>query len=349
MMSEDSPSSARAAMFIAGMPRAATTWLCKCFNEHPQTAGFGESMFFGRRYVQPGEDGRYSQQQLRMILKRLGDGTCIHAVNGDGVGCLKRVSRENLADVIEAGFASLTHNPTPTEVFTTLLDTIAHAEGKQRAVEKTPHHLNWVDRIVESFPNARIVIMLREPYSFMLSYKHQGDRKSLKLRKTLRRLYHPMACAMIWRASMRSALAAQEHYPDHVLLVNHERVKESSTQVLDEVQQFFGLEPVDLASRMPRVNSSFSEDVPSQPRPSLRADDVFWMNRIAGRIMARAGYKQRKAPLQPLPILWSILRLPIWGINCAWILSRKVEGSFTRYFLRWFRPAKPRQSSASPS
>ncbi len=344
MAQRDAQSSpAQPARFIVGMPRAATTWLCKCFNERPDTAAFGESMFFGRRYVEPQAGGGYSDQQVQMLLTRYSEGACLQSVRGDGPGALKRVSRDNLAQVLERAFTNLPDTPTPAQAYQCIADAIAHAEGKSVAVEKTPHHLNWLDRIFEAFPEARIVVLLREPYAFMLSYKHQGDRKATDHRKRLERLYHPMACALIWRASMRSALAAQAHHGEQILFVEHERIKSDANAVLDEVQRFFQFEPMDLASRVPPDNTSF----PNQKRPELKPADVFWMNLICGRVMARAGYVRRRVPFDPLGIAWSILRLPLWGIGCLLTLRRIVDGSLTTYIMRWFRPQPPRASQAS--
>ena len=72
---------------IVGMARAATTWLCKCLNVHSEVVAFGESLFWGRRFVAPGPDGRYEPEQVESIRLQLRGGGCLESVLGDGAGC----------------------------------------------------------------------------------------------------------------------------------------------------------------------------------------------------------------------------------------------------------------------
>ncbi|MHC5022666.1 MAG: sulfotransferase family protein [Planctomycetota bacterium] len=336
------PPSTAAPRLIVGMSRAATTWLCKCLNEHPDVVAFGESLFWGRGYVTPHHAGRYDPAQVDDIRRRLRTGSCLEAVLGDGRGCLSNLDRARFGPLLDESFASLPTRPAPAEVFTALLEAVARGEGKSMAVEKTPHHLNWIDRILAAMPDARLVMMVREPYSFMLSYKHQGDRMEERVRRQFRRRYHPAGCAIVWRGAIRAALEAQRSCPRQVLLVEFSDVQDDPARVLDGVQRFFGLSPVALAARVPADNTSF----PDQPRPALRGEDVFWMNRVAGRTIGAAGWSRRPAPREPLRILVSILRLPFWGLWNLFSLRRIVRGSILAYLWRWYRPvtARPKET-----
>jgi hypothetical protein len=333
---------------IAGMPRAATTWLCKCLNEHPEVAAWGESLYWGRNFVEPrGDRGRYTPLQVDEILSRLSSGECLNAVAGDEPGCLRIVRRETFASLIETVRATLPPNPTPGELFASVGHAIARAEGKSISVEKTPHHLNWLDRIARELPESRVILMLREPYSFMLSYKHQGDRKREFVRKQFERRYHPLACALVWRGCVQAAQAASVNYPDHLLLVRQEDVRDNASDVLDRVQEFLTLRTrvpgAELASRIPQDNTSF----PGEKRPTLESDDIFWMNLIAGETIARAHYQRRPTPIDPVRIAWSIVRLPIWAIWNLFSLKRRVRGSIVLYLWRWIRPSRTQPAAGA--
>lgn len=322
--------------FIVGMPRAASRWLCRCLNAHPDAAAFGETLFWGRRYVAPESDGRYSPDQLHRAIDHLRSGFCVTRYSDDAPGSLRHVRDETFSDLLDVAFADVGERLTPGETFHRIISAIAHAEGARLVVEKTPHHLNWIDRIVAVMPTARFIILTREPYSFMLSYKHQGDRMRASVRKGFQRRYHPLAAAVVWRGSMISALAAQRHLPEQTHVVAHEDLREHPADVLAGVQRFLGLEVQPLADRVPPVNTSF----PKGDRPELGADDVFWMNRIAGRTMRAAGYSLRPTPKRPRPILRSILMLPIWAVWNLLSMRRIVDGSIIAYFWRWLRPAR---------
>lgn len=334
---------------IVGMPRAATAWLCKSLNEHPEVAAFGESLYWGRRYIEPrGFGGTYTPEQVQQLADRLRSGSCIHDVSGEGSGNLRNISKENFESVVDAVLARLGDSPTPGELFIALCDVIAEAEGKRIGIEKTPHHINWIDRITGALPNAKFAIMLREPYSFMLSYKHQGDRKREFVRKQFRRRYHPLACAVVWRGCMKAAIGVAKHDPDRALMIEHNDLRSDPAAQLERVRSFFELPPPALPGTIPMANSSF----PDGTRPELRADDIFWMNRIAGRLLIQAGYRRQPTPRNAAAvafICWSILRLPLWAILNLFSLKRRTSGSIFVYLRRWLKPAAARPAASAPS
>jgi hypothetical protein len=321
--------------FVVGMPRAATRWLCKCLNEHHDIAAFGESLYWGRRYVEPQPDGRYSPEQLRRVIDRLRDGFCVTRYSNNDPGALRVIRDTTFSDLLDSLFPDPNERPTPAEVFLRITGAIGNAEDAKVVVEKTPHHLNWIDRIVSAIPDAKFIIMLREPYSFMLSYKHQGDRRVERVRRSFERRYHPIGAALVWRGCMIAALAARKRLPEQTHDVPHDELRDSPGTVLDSVQQFLGVEVPLLVGRVPQDTLLFS----GAPRPELSAADIFWMNRIAGRTMREAGYAMRPTPRHPWPIIKSILILPVWAIRNIITMKRITDGSILAYFWRWIRPA----------
>ncbi len=329
--------------FIVGMSRAATTWMCKCLNEHPHAAAFGESVYWGRRYVQPESDGRYTAEQLEEIRLRLRAGDFIANVTRPGPGSFKSITQETIPSLVDEIFRGLPDRPTPGEVFTALCDAIAEAEGKDCAIEKTPHHINWADRILKALPEASFVVMLRDPYGFMLSYKHFGDSRPEWMRRKFRRRYHPFGCTLVWRGYIETAMAVRAVHPDQTHFVWFEDVKSDPNGVLDGVQEFLGLPNVDLLAQVPPDNTSF----PGHPRPSLRGEDVFWMNLLARRSIRRTGLEFQRVPLEPIRIIWSILRLPIWAVRNIFSMRKVLSGSVFSYLLRWVRPPRPESAGTT--
>lgn len=341
--------------FITGMSRAGTQWMCKCLNEHSQAAAFGESMFFGRRYVPPAPDGLYHAAQYCELRRHLlADGSCIHSTAGGGPGSLKRLTLRDIGPLVERLFPDDAPPMTPGACFRRLARAIAEAEGKPLAIEKTPHHLNWIDRILAHLPEARFVVMVREPYSFMLSYKHQGDRKAERVRIAFARRYHPLAAALIWRASIRTAADVATRHPDRSLVTPFDLLRVDAAGTLERVQRFLGLPVEPIAERVPPDNTSF----PGGVRPHLQPEDLFWMRLIAGRAMRTHGFTPRPTPFAPLRIAWSMLRLPWWAVRNYLDLRSRVGGSTLGYLWRWLKPgrsardetrASPPRSPASPT
>ena len=323
--------------FIVGMSRAGTTWLAKTLNAHADVAAFGETAFWGRQYLAPAADGRYNPAQLQELLefhRRLP-----HSTAGEGdagrsqPGCFKSLTQDTYDALMDRVFSELPPRPTPAEVFTAMARGVAEAEGKTVAVEKTPHHINWVDRIADALPHSKFIVMVRQPYDFVLSYKHQGDRYSGAVRAVFDRLYHPIACALVWRGYVRSATDIAARHPDRVRLVYFEDLRTSPAETIEGVLSFLQLDPNGLTETVPPDNSSF----PRGKRPALNAADLFWLNLVAREEIRQLTVPVRPTPWEPLQIAWSAAVFPCWGrakslcsaavLACALELSRTLAAS----------------------
>lgn len=245
--------------FIVGHSRGATTWMSRCLGSHPDVSVFGESMYWGRKFVNPSKEGYYSNDQINYILNRLKN----EGIIGHGVGNLRHITHENISTVIDDTLASDgLNNITPADFFDKLCKMVANVENKPWVIEKTPHHLNFIDRIKNAFPKVKFVIMLREPYGFMLSYKHQQDRlKSLsaKEKREKQRMYHPFGCSLVWKQYVRSARRAIIKYPEDTHLVKFEHVIENPQKVLRGVQEFLNIAPTE-DILYPIVGTSFTRE-----------------------------------------------------------------------------------------
>lgn len=159
------------------------------------------------------------------------------------------------------------------------------------------------------------MICVRGPGGFLLSYKHQGDRKPPPVRATFRNLYHPIVTAFVARQYLRTIRVAIDARPDRTLLVRLEDVKDDPEAMLNDVQAFLGVPPKSGLDRGPE-NSSFPE---SRDRPDLDAAELFWLDLVAGTAGEELGYPRPSpgafrpgwlAPLVTLPIaLVRVLRV----------------------------------------
>jgi hypothetical protein len=333
--SATSPPSASTMRFIVGMSRAGTTWLSKCLNEQPDAAVFGETAYWGRGFVPPRADGSYGPEELRRVRQWLKTATWIIGLVGQGPGMLRRLTLQNLPDFIDQVMDDVQPPVTPAELYRLLCERVGRFEGKPIVIEKTPHHVNWIDRITAALPESRFVVMVRDPYSFMLSYKHQGDRKAEPVRQKYRLRIHPFGCAMVWRTFMRAAQAAVKRHPDRTLLVRFEDITRDPAGQLARVQTFLGLERAAVTDRIPPDNTSF----PQGHRPELTDADLFWMRALAGRDVRACGQALRR-PRFGWPVLWSILTAPVWAVRNAIDMRRIIAGPSWRYLWRWLFPPR---------
>lgn len=321
--------------FLVGMSRSGTTWLSKCLNLHEEIASFGETLFWGRGYIHPSAQGKYTPQQLEKVISKLA-GMRV-GPQGNGPGCLKKETVEQWSEIIRRGLSQSADSLiSPAEAFKRLLATVAAAEGKEIAVEKTPHHLNWIARIKDAFPDAKFVATYRDPYDFLLSYKYQGGQLNERVREMFRRQYHPLLGAIIWRSYMRSILHASHKYADSVLTIPFWEINNDPNGVMDKVFQFFGGK-WGIHQPLAREGSSFV----APTKPVLQADDIFWMNLIARKEIVNGGFSLRRLDPKIGCIARSILTLPTWLTKNLGLWNERVSGGLMKYIWSWIRPKRP--------
>lgn len=333
------PKTLQGQLFLAGMSRSGTSWMSRVLNCHPDIVSFGETLYWGRGYMEPEEDGCYSQGQVDRFCRVFANGNW--KPSGSDVGSLKCMEGNAFKRTFESKMAAVgqqSNEPagraeryTPFSLFKVLSEAFCEAEGKLVAVEKTPHHLMWRDRIDVACPNHRMVITVRDAYGFALSYKHQGDRKSEAVQQDFRRLYHPLGCAIVWRGYARQIASQKMERAERTLVVHFNEFQANEEKVTREVQEFLGVEYHAIAGKVPPANSSF----PDRARPELKPEDLFWMNLIARKEMKSLGYELRRTPFAPLRISWSIIKLPGWGLRNLVDLKRKVRGPLVSYLYKW--------------
>jgi hypothetical protein len=301
--------------FVVGMSRCGITPLCRALNQHPELAVFGESRFFGRCWVDPASPRGYERAQLDAILRVLVQFRW-RATVGEGPGSLT-LSLHGFRALLREVFAEVEPPISPAALFTAIAARVADTEGKRYALEKTPHHLNWVDRIVEHLPDSRFVVLLCDPYAFARFHRRDDP------------LYHPITCAILWRRYMRSFEHVERRHPDRIVVVEANAL--ASGRGLDRVQRFLGVEEHDLPAP-PGLAVVFT-----RTGDEAEAAETFWVNAICGRLLRRHGYTRRPTPFGVRPILGPLVSLPRWSRRS---LPRARGPNFgsTRYLLNWLRP-----------
>jgi hypothetical protein len=317
---------------IVGMPRSGTTWLCRSLNTHPLVAAFGETMFWGKSYVAPDRRGRYPAPRLRRVARELKAKSFETTSPGDEPGTLRMVTPERLLRIVDEALEA-GGDPTPADVFTRLGSALARAEGRACWVEKTPHHVLYHARILAALPRTRFVVMIREPYAFAKSYKHQpGHERTHESRKRFDERYHPLGAGLVWRRSFQAAMHLSTAHPDRALLVRCEELAARPAEVLSKVLAF--LDIPDARAGCPiagRVNSAFA----GREEPELEEEDVFWFNLVARREIQRAGYRARESRASMRAAARRLGGVPAWVARVLKDTKRSSQVSGTAHLCRW--------------
>lgn len=313
---------------IVGMSRAGTTSMTRAMNARGDTASFGETGFWGNRWLEPNVDG-YSREQLDEILNR--HIKIKFSPSGEGKGALE-ADLESIRSALRKRFAALTPPVSPLAAYAALGEAIASACGRAFWVEKTPHHLMHMDRIMQGAPDSRVLVMMRSPEEYMLSNKHHGERFDPAIQQNYKKVYHPMAVALVCRGYLKSMDVAKEKYSDAIKVVWLDQLKTGDDVLFGRIVEHFRL-PSDITLDYPRDNSSFKND---ENRPTLLPHEVIWLRLLAGKTTRKHGYVIQKQKGGTFAFLLSILKLPLWAVNIIRVY-RKTPVPISALIKRWLK------------
>jgi hypothetical protein len=106
----------------------------------------------------------------------------------------------------------------------------ARKHGKLRWGDKTPHYVHHVDHLMRLWPEARVVVLVRDGRDVALSLKRMPFGPN-----------NAWAAAQWWARGIRAGQAAQVRYPENVMTVRYEDLATRPEQELPRICEFLGL------------------------------------------------------------------------------------------------------------
>jgi Sulfotransferase family len=227
----------------------------------------------------------------------------------------------------------------------------AQTHGRERWGEKTPRHVYRIDELLEAFPEAKVVCLVRDPRAVVASYRDwhgAGERRGASERPELqadrrrsRRSYNAVLMSLLWRGVVRASFAGLDrHGSERVRIQRFERLAAEPEAEVRELCDWLGLEFEPALLEIPVVNSSYATagtGVSAEPvdrwRTQLSAQEIAVVQSSCGSLMGALGYA-----LEPVSVSRPRLALA-WGTvpfaaARAAILNRKRLGRASQYLRR---------------
>ena len=196
---------------------------------------------------------------------------------------------------------------TARDVYANFLHTEAERFGCQLPCDHTPRNLFYIGELLEAYPRARIICMVRDPRDVLLSQKNKWRRRSLGATNIPRREalrtwlnYHPVTISRLWR----SAATVVDRFSQHpsVLVVKFEELLSAPESTLRDLCSFVEIDFDGSLFDIPQVGSSLQADNTSARGISasnigrwrdggLTPVEIYLCERITAGMMNRWGYK----------------------------------------------------------
>lgn len=280
-------------IFVVGAPRTGTTLTMQVLNLHSAIHLYNEVHYNERVADTVADTEVLSPQQLTAAASRL-----LEAVPWKGGPEDPDAALDHLVTLAQEG------GSTHAAVFRAFLAEEARAHGKTIWGDSAPQDVLYIDRLMEWYPDARFIGIVRDPRGFLASYKNYY-RKQLR---TYRNRFNPLANSLLWRSYMRTLLRAKASPAGNAIhLLHYEKLVADPRDEIARLCAFLGIAFEEEMLAVGAQNSSYfsvREDanhkgISAGSRDRWRAEldnaETWLIQRIARHEMQRLGF-------EPVPV-----------------------------------------------
>ena len=244
-------------IFVVGNSRSGTTMMGRVLGGHRDVFTFNELHFFEQLWAPTTEPAVLDTREARDMLSRL------IAYQRDGYYAKHKPWQ--YLDESERILRKIEGPVTGPAVFQAYIHHECAAHDKTIGCDQTPRNLYYLKELMALYPEARFVVMVRDPRDVLLSQKNRWKRRRLGAKGTpwwnaLRTWagYHPETISLLWR----SGVAAGDRYKDdpRICVLRFEDLLAKSETEMKRVCETMDLDYDATMLNVPRVGSSHQQD-----------------------------------------------------------------------------------------
>lgn len=242
-----------------------------------------------------------------------------------------------------------------TEKFANIFDELCQITGKRFWLEKTPSHAIFINDICNSYPDAKLIFIVRDIRDVYASKKQRvvdvekNFHGTGKLReKKLQKNYNPLFDALSARSFVEACLTGLHEFPDRLHVVRYEDLVGDPEVEVRKICQFAGLGYDVSMLQVATLNSAYAQktdriDAASVGRykGKLCPEELWIIQKVSARVMRMFNYEEDvvNVPLSAkLRIVGSsLLRL---AINFYGKIRLGGRDYFINYIMQYARRAR---------
>ena len=280
-------------VFIIGTPRSGTTLAAKILGRHSRLFMPGETHFFDDVYSRASILGNPADRSARLAIAQRLHTIYDRFYEPEDQQRIARLfpNAEDLAAALEGctGYDCL---------FDRFMYLQMQAEGKQRWGNNAPRDLFRVRDIRTFFPDARLVICVRDVRAFLYSYQGKWKVTGAAHVARMKKLYHPVVTSYLWKSSMQQLPLLEALVPAaERIVVRYEDLVTEPERTVKNICAMIGedFEPGMLeieghnSSSAAAATGIFSCSV-NRWKTELSPEEIAIGQAIAGRLLTRLGY-----------------------------------------------------------
>ena len=306
-------------VFVVGNSRSGTTMMGRILGKHPDVYTFGELHFFGQLCAPPfsSELPKANASKLAAALR------CVQREGYRTHGNPRRFLKE--AAIFLDGLTA--YPETPARLFSAFLHHEAAENGKAIPCDQTPRNVFYIKDLLELYPEARIINMIRDPRDVLLSQKRKWKRRFLggsdmPMKETFRDWmnYHPITISHIWRTAVNAADQFASH--ERVISIYFEELLTRPEATVKAVCDFANISYTHTMLQVPQVGSSVAEDKPQElginpqrahswQKGELSSAEIYLNQTITAALMKKHNYSRVSIQPNIASLILHLLTFPV--------------------------------------
>jgi hypothetical protein len=306
--------SSKKMLFVVGNSRSGTTMLGRILGHATDVYTFNELHFFEQMW-HPHVPPQHvtTAQAVAMFARLIG-------IQRNGY-YFKQMDIQKYRLEAQAAINTLPEPMDPAIVYAAFVSYETGRLGKAISCDQTPRNLYYLQEILNLYPNAIVVNILRDPRGVLLSQKNRWHRRSMSnggvpLFHTVRQWadYHPVTISLIWKQGINSYDRVAKH--PRVIGLRFEDLLENPEFEIKRLCQFAGIQYVPDMLDIPQVGSSLERDNPDLRginreaaerwrQGGLTTSEIWICQRLTKTAMQRHSYKLELVTPHVTAIVWA--------------------------------------------
>ena len=312
-------------IFIVGSSRSGTTMMGRILGNHSDVFTFKELHFFGTIWTN-NSDKKLNRAEQVHLLSRL---FCIQErgiFNQNNFIEFKGKSEKILAEDISS----------PLKIYELFLATISKENGSSISCEQTPKNLYYLEEILDFFPDAKVINLVRDQRDVLLSQKNKWKRrflgaKSIPMIEAIRSFvnYHPILTAKVWNSSLYQTSKFRSN--SRVKIVKFEDLLVDSRIQVHEICKFLEIDFQENMLKVPVIGSSTENDSKSElvidsskiskwKKGGLTSSEIYLSQNLSSNMMDEFGYEKETFTLPPIMVVLHFVTFP-FKLGLAFVLN----------------------------
>ena len=317
-------------IFVVGNSRSGTTMLSRILGKNTEVHTFQEIHFFEWMVASQNLNNTITRDDAIQLLNKL-----------IGIQAESFYEQENLSKYTHESQNILKGIKAPVysalDVYHYFLIYWTQKQNKTTPCEQTPKNLYYIEEILNNFENPKIINMVRDPRSILLSQKNKWKRKFLGLKEmpfmeSIRAwtLYHPITIATLWKSAINMATGYNQK---QVLTIKFEELITNPKQHVQEICKYCEIEFSEDMLNIPQVGSSVGQDdsdkkgidkskLSTWNKGEISNTEIYIAQKIAKKQMENMGYILEDVKPNYMYLSYLYLTFPV-KISLAILLNLK--------------------------